>query len=252
MKSESIPGRSGYDIPCVSHLTGGEDLVVLISHGFGSSKQSPTAQAVLAALPGYGIGACAFDFPSHGESPAPGELLRIPNCLDDLAAVEAHVRRQAPRAEIAYFSSSFGAYVNLIYLSTREHAGTRSFLRCTAVDMAAILRRGITPAFQSALEKKGYFIMDEGYVRPLKITRQFLADLDRNDLFRLCRPGMAKLAMIHGADDETAPIADARRFARFVGAELTEVEGADHRFQIPGGLELIVEKAEEFFTRCSL
>lgn len=251
MREKNIPGRNGYDIPCLFNLAGGEKLTVIISHGFGSSKLSPTAQAVLAALPGYGIGACAFDFPAHGESPAPGGALRISNCLDDLATVEACLLRQNPDSEIAYLSSSFGAYINLIYLSAREHAGCKSFLRCTAVDMAGIIRRGITPEFRAALEQNGFFIMDEGYVRPLKITEEFLAELDEHDLFRLCRPGMAELAMIHGAADETAPISDARRFARFVGADLTEVEGADHRFQIPGGIDLIVEKAAEFFTRAS-
>lgn len=251
MRKENIPGRNGYEIPCIFNLTGSEKRIVIISHGFGSSKSSPTAQAVLAALPEVGIGACAFDFPSHGESPAPGEALRLSNCLDDLAAVEAYLLRQNPDAEIAYFSSSFGAYVNLIYLSSRKHAGKKSFLRCTAVDMAAILRRGITPERMTELNKNGFFIMDEGYVRPLKITKQFLGDLDGHDLFRLCRPGMAEIKMIHGAVDETAPILDARRFARFVGADLTQVEGADHRFQIPGGLDLVVGQAAGFFTRTS-
>lgn len=135
MKKETIRGLNGYDIPCLNNLSGGERMAVIISHGFGSSKESPTAQAIAAALPEHGIGTYSFDFPAHGDSPVEGEQLRICNCLNDLAAVEAHVRELMPEADIAYFSSSFGAYINLIYLATRTHVGKKSFLRCAAVDM---------------------------------------------------------------------------------------------------------------------
>jgi len=248
MRKETIPGRNGYDIPCISQISGHENLAVIISHGFGSSKESPSAQAISAALPEYGIGAFRFDFPAHGESPADGEALRIENCLSDLAAVEAHVRTLLPEAEIAYFSSSFGAYINLIYLSAKEHAGHRSFLRCAAVDMPGIMRRGTTPDHRALLDKQGFVMLDDGYVRPLKITRGFLEDLDAYDVFKLYHPGATKLAMIHGTADETAPLEDARRFAKLSGAMLTEVEGADHRFLIPGGMERVVHTAIQFFT----
>ncbi len=247
MKKETIPGRNGYDIPCISQLGGHEKLAVINIHGFGSSKESPATQAVAKALPEYGIGSFRFDFPAHGDSPADGEMLRIENCLNDLASAEAHVRSLAPGAEIAYFSSSFGAYINLLYLSAGEHAGCRSFLRCPAVDMLGIMRRETTPEHKAALDRQGFVILD-GYVRPLKITRGFLDDLETHNVFELYRPGDAQLAMIHGTADETAPIEDARRFAKLAGAALTEVEGADHRFLIPGGTERVVSTAIRFFT----
>lgn len=248
MKKELIQGQNGYDIPCINNLLGGEKQIVIISHGFGSSKESPTAQAVSAALSEWGIGTVHFDFPAHGDSPVDGGMLRIANCLDDLAAVEAHLCKLNPEAEIAYFSSSFGGYINLIYLATREHAGRRSFLRCAAVDMPGIVRRVMTPEHRAALDAQGFVMLDEGYARPLKLTCEFWADLDAHDVFKLYRPGMAELAMVHGAADETAPIEDARRFAKLSGAALTEVPGADHRFLIPGGMDRVLDAAVGFFT----
>ncbi len=248
MNKEMIPGKNGYDIPCLTQLTGREKTVVIVIHGFGSSKESPTAQAVAEALPNYGIGTVCFDFPAHGDSPVDGEMLRIETCLNDLADVEAYLRRRMPEAEIAYFSSSFGAYINLIYLATREHAGRRSFLRCAAVDMPGIIRRETTPEYRRQLDAQGFVMLDMGDARPLKLTRGFVDDLDANDVFCLYQPGMAELAMIHGTADETAPIGDARRFAGQSGARLTEVEGADHRFLLPGGTERVVDAAVRFFT----
>jgi len=248
MHKETIRGLGGYDIPGCNYLLGQEKLVVIISHGFGSSKDSPTAGVIAAALSQYGIGAYAFDFPAHGDSPVDGGMLRIGNCTGDLAAVEAHVRELRPQAEIAYFASSFGAYINLIYLATGEPAGRRSFLRCAAVNMPAIIRRAAGPEHYAELEARGFVTLREGFARPLKITREFLADLDAHDVFQLYRPGLAELAMVHGTADTAAPPEDARRFAEFAGAALTEIAGADHGFRIPGGMDRVAAAAVGFFT----
>ncbi len=248
MRKETIRGQNGYDIPCLNNVSGDEKMAVILSHGFGSSKDSPSAQAVSSALPKHGIGTWGFDFPAHGDSPVDGEKLRIENCLNDLASVEAHVQKLLPEAEIAYFSSSFGAYLNLIYLATRPHAGRKSFLRCAAVNMPGIFRDATTPEQYRQLLAQGFVVIDQGYVRPLKITRRFCDDLETHDVFKLFRTGMAEIEMIHGEADETAPVSDARRFAALSGAKLHEVEGADHRIMTPGGMDRVIDAAVRFFT----
>lgn len=248
MKKEILHGNNGYDIPCLNNLGINNKMAVIVSHGFGSSKESSSTQAVMTALLKYGIGTYSFDFPAHGHSPADGEKFRIENCLNDLATVEGHVRKLMPEAEIGYFSSSFGAYINLIYLATFPHWGKKSFLRCAAVDMPGLFREAAAPEQQRQLEEQGYVIINQGYVRSLKITRQFCDDLEAHNVFKLCWPNMAEIAMIHGDADEIAAVEDARRFAKLFGAKLTEVKGADHRFSIPGGMNQVINAAVQFFT----
>lgn len=248
MKKETIHGRSGYDIPCINNLVDNPKMVVIISHGFGSSKESPTAKAVVAALSEHKIGTCSFDFPAHGDSSVDGEKLRIDNCLNDLASVEDHVSKLQPNAEIGYFSSSFGAYINLIYLATCPHLGKKSFLRCAAVDMPGLFKKMILPEQYAQLETQGYTVMNDDYIRPLKIMKSFYDDLEGHDIFKLFCPNRTKLAMIHGDADETAPIEDARRFAKQFNINLTEVKGGDHRFTIPGGMDQVINAAILFFT----
>ena len=123
MTQELLSGLNGYNIPCRHTIQGGESMVCLITHGFGSSKDSPTAQLLAGELPRHGIGTLALDLPAHGDSPVDGDALSIRHCLDDLARAEARALELAPGARVVYFSSSFGAYLNLIYLSTRPHRG---------------------------------------------------------------------------------------------------------------------------------
>ena len=152
MTQELLSGLNGYDIPCRHTIQGGESMVCLITHGFGSSKDSPTAQLLAGELPRHGIGTLALDLPAHGDSPVDGDALSIRHCLDDLARAEARALELAPGARVVYFSSSFGAYLNLIYLSTRPHRGTRSFLRSAAVEMPLLFH---TPTPEQAEELAG-------------------------------------------------------------------------------------------------
>lgn len=248
MRPETIAGGNGYDIPCLNNLEPGETMAVIVSHGLGSSKDSSTFRTLSDALPRYGIGTFSFDFPGHGDSPADGEFFRIGCCLNDLAAAEARVREILPGAEIGYFSSSFGAYLNLIYLAEREHRGHKSFLRSAAVDLPRLFRQSTSPEQLKRLEEQGWDMLTEGFERPLKITRGLYDDLERYDVFRICRPGMAELFLLHGTDDKTAPVADVRRFAERFGAAFVEVEGAGHRFLNPGGMDRVAEEAVRFFT----
>jgi pimeloyl-ACP methyl ester carboxylesterase len=213
LQKEIIPGKNGYDIPCLNNINGDETMVVIVSHGFGSSKDSASAPRVADTLPKHGIATFGFDFPAHGESPVDGDSLRIENCLNDLASVERHVHGLLPDAKIAYFSSSFGAYINLIYLATRPHLGVKSFLRCAAVAMPGIFRDETTAQQAKELEQKGFVTIDYDYFRPLKITKAFRDDLNTHDVFSLFQKGATEMMMISCTADQTASIDDRVVFA---------------------------------------
>ena len=217
-----------------------------MAHGFGSAKEGFTPKFMNLGLKKAGMGFYGFDFPAHGDSPVDGDALSIRHCLDDLARAEARALELAPGARVVYFSSSFGAYLNLIYLSTRPHRGTRSFLRSAAVEMP-LLFHPPTPEQAEELARQGFLMLDQGYVRPLKLTPAFLADLDAHDLFQLYRSGKERVCMIHGDEDQTASPEAARRFAQTFGARLIQVPGGDHSLSGPGMPQLVVREALEFY-----
>ena len=250
MKTLFLPGQNGYAIPLVHTLTGKEEKVCLLTHGFGSSKDSPTARLALAQFPAWGIGVAALDLPAHGESPVSGHFLRIENCLNDLAAVEAWIIGICPQAEILYFSSSFGAYLNLIYLARRPHKGTHSFLRSAAVGMPQLFA-GAHGAEGPGRKAHGPFVLDQGYERPILITDGFLQDLAQCDVFTLYRPGPTQVRMVHGECDEVAPLSDAQRFAEKFHIPLCVIPHGDHRLSIPGAPEAVFAQAKEFYQNPS-
>ena len=115
---KGILEREGnYSVAYTEAVKGTEDKIVIVIHGFGSSKESPTARMMLEGLPEKGIGAVAFDFPAHGISPVDGDEMTVEGCVADLKSVENMVRAKYPNADISIFATSFGAYLSLLYLS---------------------------------------------------------------------------------------------------------------------------------------
>ena len=248
MNKINITGTGGYEIPCAHTLTGGEHTVVIVSHGFGSTKESSTALMLEHGMAGHGAGVFAYDFPAHGDSPVDGSMLTVDRCLEDLAAVEQYVRAAAPVARICYFGSSFGAYISLLYVSERPHEGRRVFTRSAAVEMPLLIRNSRTPEQERELREHGFILFGAqyGYTRDLKLTQAFADSLDAHDLFARWKPGTAEVCMIHGDNDQVAPYEAAQRFAVLSGAQLITVPGGDHRLSIPGAPELVLKSAVDF------
>ena len=247
MYKKTIKSKHGYDIPCITNVSGNEKKVIIISHGFGSSKKSPTAQMIMNGIDHHEAGTLAYDFPAHGESPADGKYLTLKNCLDDLFSVEHFVHTKAPQAEIMYFSSSFGAYINLLYLSKRDPLGKRSFLRSAAVNMPELFLYP-TKKEKEQLDSLGYLMLDRGYEHPLMITKEFLDGLMKNDIFHSFTPvSGVSIAMVHGDMDECISFSKAKEFADKYGISLTVIKGGEHRLMTPGSPEKVLGLARDFF-----
>ncbi|MCF0123271.1 MAG: alpha/beta fold hydrolase [Ruminiclostridium sp.] len=246
MKMTTLKSKHGYSIPC-HDCWEGQEKVLIVCHGFGSSKSSPMVQALNQEMPRHGVGVFSFDFPSHGESSVWQEGLRVPFCLDDLTVVEEHIRATAPQAEIGYFGSSFGAYITLLYLSRGQAAGKRAFLRSAAVSMPRLVDTWVDDRARADLGRLGYFVPEYDYVREMRITRDFLTDLEENDVFACYQEGLARLFMVHGGRDDVAPTEDALRFAQAFGAEIRILPNGEHNLMGEGELEQVLAYAAEIF-----
>ncbi len=235
--------KRAYEIPYIEKIKGDEKQVVIITHGFGSSMQSPTAQMMLEALAENGIGAIAFDFPGHGASKVSGDELSVANCIADLDYVRQYALSKCPDAKIGYFGSSFGAYITLHYLSQNPQEA-KAFLRSAAVNMHVIFDNP-TEAEKFAMAQQGHLIIN--YAAPLKLTSEFLNDLKDHDLFEIYKQTCADITMIHGTSDEDIDYDVAKSFAAKFNIPLITVEGGDHRLSQEGMPEMVIAKAIEFF-----
>lgn len=232
--------------PYDSVIKGDEKKIVIVSHGFGSSRGCPTAETIKRVMPEAGIGVLAYDFPGHGESEPGKPELRIENCLDALETMEGIAKEKAPEAEICYFSSSFGAYITLLYLTRREHEGTKAFFRSAAVNMPEIYK-DLEEQQERELRERGYTEVDHGFDQPVIVTAPMRKDFSEYDVFEMYKPGATEIRMIHGTADEVIDPEAAKRFAEKFSIDITWVQGGDHRLSIPGAEDKVMALAKEFF-----
>ena len=243
----TIDSPHGWPIACRLDWDG-QERVVIVCHGFGSSKDSVMGQALAQTAPERGLGVLRFDLPAHGDSPVWEDGLRVPCCLDDLAAVEDWVHARAPGTETVLFGSSFGAYLVLLYLADRPRPGARAFLRSAAVSMPQLVGGWVDDRARADLARQGWFRPDYDYVREMRVSRAFLDDLAAHDPFAAFRPGLASVRMAHGERDTVAPLADAARFAERFGADLHVFPQGDHHLMGPGEAEEVLALALSFFS----
>ena len=195
-------------VPCIAEIPDGLRKLVIVVHGYDSSKESENAANLMRILPGKGFGVFAYDQPHHGTEEAADEELTVENCLDSLACVEDYLAERfgtdgtgAEGPEICYFGSSFGAYITLIYLATRPHRGHKAFLRCAAVN------------FPELAEEAG------------------AEDVDLPDLFGMYqekKPEGVAMAFAHGACDSTVEVEAALEFTKRFGYPITVFPGEEH------------------------
>ncbi len=246
MKTGYVKSEYGYDIPYISRIKGDESIILVVAHGFASSKGSPNVKMLMEHLPDRGIGVVAFDFPGHGDSPVDGHSLMIDNCMSDLKSVCDLVSENFPDAETGYFGSSFGAYIIMNYLMKYRIKGARVFMRSAAVNMHEFFDE-LSDDQALQLERDGHIILDYDNVPSIMLTEGFVDDLKKHDLFKSFDPEGNRIMMIHGSRDEDVDYLEAKKFSERFGIDIVTVDGGDHRLSVAGAPETVLRETLKFF-----
>ncbi|MBQ2817940.1 MAG: alpha/beta fold hydrolase [Clostridia bacterium] len=245
MRSDHVISIDGRNIPVLHNIKGSEKKIAIVSHGFLSSKESSTGTMIAELMQKNGCAALLYDFPAHGQSAYP-DSLRVEKCIDDLEACEKFVRAMAPNAEVCYFGSSFGAYITLLYIAQRPHSGKKAVLRSAAVNMPQLWDKP-TEEEEALIEKQGWYPYDEGFSEPIRIYREFIDSMNKNDVYQCYKEGMADIEMVHGICDDVVDISSARKFSQTYGVPLTEIADDGHRLSTQEGLQAVCDAVKRLF-----
>jgi pimeloyl-ACP methyl ester carboxylesterase len=232
--------KRAYDIPCKHNIRPDSMHVILACHGFGGNMESVANTMLFESAAREGIQMLAFDFPAHGVSEAPDQMLTVTNCLEDITAVYDYIKTLAPSAEISLFGSSMGANFLLNWISRENKKGSRT-VKNVVCRSAAVCLRSIFESHVGEENMKKY--RDIGWVemgskRKMKVPYAFYRELDHYDVFQLFRKNKEQhFLFLHGTEDETALLADVRRFTHLYKLTLIEIPGGNHHLSGPGEME---------------
>lgn len=203
--------------------------LIVVCHGFTGSKEGGgRAPAMGNELATLGFSTLLFDFSGCGESEGEWEDLTLSGQVDDLSAVIRWCRENSFN-RIILMGRSFGGTTVLLYAG--EDTKIDAVCTWAAVARPALL---FNPYLKDNLNGTGNeLITIRGSEGEVALKKNFFHDLTRHDLLASAgKIAPRGLLIIHGSDDETVPVADARMIYQAAKnpKDLAIIKGADHRF----------------------
>lgn len=230
-KKVIIENHHGAKLVGILHETGSNELVI-ICHGFRSTKDRIPMVSLAFAFEKEGISAFRFDFAGNGESEGSFQYGNYRREAEDLRAVVEHFQAKQ-RCVVAIIGHSKGGNAVLLYASRYNDVQT-------IVNVAGRfdLKRGIEGRLgKDFLEKiKQYGFIDVRNRRgklEYRVTEKSLMDRLETDARAACQSiaPSCRVLTVHGTLDEMVPVEDATEFAKHIpNHNLRIVEGADHEF----------------------
>lgn len=213
------------------HETGSKEIVVLC-HGFQSTKEDRTMVTLAHALEKEGISTFRFDFSGNGESEGQFEFGNYFKEVDDLHSVIQHFRG-VNRAVPAIVGHSKGGNVVLLYAS--KYHDIHNVVNVSGrYNLKAGIEERFGKDFMERIRKEGYFdVKNKAGNVECRITLESLMDRLNIDMHEECLKidKECRVLTIHGTADQVIPVEDAFEFDKIIpNHKLQIVEGADHSY----------------------
>ncbi|XP_059642650.1 putative uncharacterized protein YDL057W [Cornus florida] len=215
----------------ILHETGSEELVI-ICHGFRSSKDRIPMKNLAAAFAKEGISAFRFDFTGNGESEGSFQYGNYHREADDLRAVVQYFSEKK-RVIAAIIGHSKGGNVVLLHASRYNDV-------CTVVNISGrfSLEKGIEGRlgrdFLRRIKQHGFIDVENRWGKlQYRVTEESLMDRLTTDTHAACLSihESCSVLTVHGSMDEIVPVQDAMEFNKYISNhKLHIIEGADHEY----------------------
>lgn len=226
-----ITNSHGEKLFGVLHEAGSKDIVVLC-HGFRSSKQSKTIAGLTDALTSEKISVFCFDFSGNGESDGTFQYGNYYKEVSDLHAVIQYFKEHQ-RYTRAIAGHSKGGDVVIIYASMYQDVSS-----IINISGRFDLKRGIGERlgndYMERISKHGFIDVEQktGHFM-YRVTKESLMDRLNTDMQTACMSidPNCRVLTVHGSDDDVVPSEDALEFDKYIcNHKLHVIEGADHRY----------------------
>ncbi len=213
----------------------------VVCHGMLSSRASAKHIALCEALARRGVAALRFDFAGRGDSEGRLEDLSYHDQVEDLGAAVQWLRGELG-LPVVLSGSSMGGAVVILYAATDPDV--------VAVAGAAAVGRpgsvsGRIGADLERWERQGYVDLEGG----LRLGRPLLDSAREVDVVSAAGALTCPLLLVHGAEDDVVPVAQAHELNR-VAADgcLVVLDECDHVFSEPAHRGRLIELVSDFFV----
>ena len=246
----SIPSPNGNLVGIINTPDNRSEFpLVILSHGFTSSKESDVIVAVDKELQKLGIATIRFDFDGHGESDGDFQFMTVPKEIEDLKAVYEYATTVEGVTSISLVGHSQGGVVTSMVAGD---LGKKKIKSVVLMAPAAILRedaiRGNTQgAIYDPLDPPEYVELEKpGEI--LKLGRDYIRTAFDLPIYETAEGYRGDVCIIHGTGDRIVPYTVALHYQHiYRNPELHLIPREDHGFS--NDREGAAKIAAEFLAR---
>ncbi len=227
-----------------------EKPIIILCHGFSTSKEGRTYVRLEEILNGSGISTFRFDFFGHGESEGKFEEITTFEAVDDIQNAIRFLRESGCK-KIGLVGSSFGGMASIIEAGQTNDLYVLALKSPVSDYMALIHSREDEQDILNWKEKGVIEVAGvDGEARTLEYS--FYEEAHKVKAYEAAQKIKIPALIVHGNDDETVPIKQSRKTASLIeNCRLEIIEGADHTYSKPEHFEKMLDLISEFIIEQS-
>lgn len=224
--------------------------IMILCHGFTTSKDSYTYIRLEKILNGKGISAFRFDFFAHGESEGEFEDITISEAVDDILNAIRFLK-ELGYSKIGLVGSSFGGIASVIVASKTDHLFILALKSPVSDDLGKLVAQESKQEIKTWKEKGSiYYTSSDG--RGLKLNYSFFEDDKKVNGYEAAKKIKIPALIVHGDNDESVPVEQSKKIAGLMeNSRLEIIQGADHRYSKPEDFERMLGLISEFIIKNS-
>ena len=206
------------------------DLVMLL-HGFTSSKEDPIIKTAAEKLDQNGIASLRFDFNGHGESEGEFQDMTVLNEIEDAKKVYDYAKKLPQVKTISILGHSQGGVVSSM---TAGELGTAAFENVVLMAPAAVLREDSARGslFGVAFDPSNppeYVELNLGKI--YRVGQNYMKVAAQLEIFETASKYEGNVCLIHGTSDNIVPYTYSIYYDKwYKNSELHLLKGLDHGF----------------------
>jgi len=227
--------------------------MVIIMHGFSSSKDAKLLQFIADDLEQAGIASIRFDFNGHGESDGRFQDMTVLNEIADAKAVYSYLKDEASnRAAISSISlvghSQGGVIASMLAGELAKEEGQDSIKSVVLLAPAGNIQDGLIGGsffgIQYNVEELPEVVeLPSG----LKVGRNYFKTAYDLPIYETAKQYTGPVDIIQGSDDMVVPARYAQRFDKeYARSEIHMLQGYDHEFT--QNQSLVANMVKEFIV----
>lgn len=222
-----------------------EKPIIILCHGFSSSKESSTYVKLQDILNKHNISIFRFDFFGHGESEGKFEDITESEAVDDILNAIKFLKELGYK-KIGLIGSSFGGIASIMAASKTNDL----FILALKCPVSNHLEKNIATKTEEELKdwkEKGHRLYTRKDGTKLRLNYTFVEDFKNNNGYEAAKHIKIPTIIVHGDEDEKVPVEQSIKTSKIIeNCRLEIIKGADHLFTKMEDFNRVLELISEF------